>query len=118
MFKGQQWRLDRVFKYEEFVLVRGFASDWNEFRVLENRFSPNWRPLNDLESTSVLEQWISVLVMSVSVNKPIAWNYILSPRTWTIISSPRTVKNSASSLLNTFMVFQVRSRGATQRVWL
>ena len=115
IFKGRQWGLDRVFKYEEFVLVRGEAEDWNKFRVLENPVCPNWRPLNDFsESISVLAQWISVLVM----NNPIVWNYILSPRTWTIISSPMTGKNHSSPLPSTSIIFQVRSRGAIQRVWL
>ena len=36
MFKGRQWGQDLVFKYEEFVLVRGKAEDWDEFQVLEN----------------------------------------------------------------------------------
>ena len=51
--------------------------------------------LNDLStSISALAQSISVLVMNEWINKPIAWNHILSPRTWSIISSERTGKNS------------------------
>ena len=34
--KGLQFGLDRVFKYEEIVLVRGKAENWNEFQVLDN----------------------------------------------------------------------------------
>ena len=33
--EADKWGLDRDLKYEEFVLVRGEAENWNEFRVLE-----------------------------------------------------------------------------------
>ena len=117
VFKDRQWGLDRLFKYDEFVLVRGEAGIGTNSKYLKTRSSPNWRPLNDF-STSVLAQWISVLVMSVSINKPILWNYILSIKTWTIISSARAGKNSSSPLPSTSMVLQVCSHGAIQRVWL
>ena len=35
-FKGLQFGLDWVFKYSEFVPILGFASDKDEFLVLEN----------------------------------------------------------------------------------
>ena len=115
ILKGRQWGLDWVFKYEEFVLVRDEAEDYNEY--LKTRFSPNQRSLNESsESMSVLAQWIIVLGMSVWMNKLIVWNYTLSLRPLTIISSPRTVKKQFKSSANTSMVFQVCSRGAIRRV--
>ena len=119
IFKGRQWGLDQVLSTRKSFPSEAKPRIGTNSECLKTRSSPKWRPLNDFsESISVLAQWISVLVMSVSMNKPIVWNYILSPRTWTIISSPRTGKNSSSPLPSTSMVFQVRSRSAHQRVWL
>ena len=36
ILKDLEFGLDRVFKYEEFVLLRGKAEDWNEVQVPEN----------------------------------------------------------------------------------
>ena len=71
----QQWGVDWVVKYEEFVLVRGEADDWNKFRVLENpvqsKLDFGWT-LNDFsESISVLAERIGVLVMNGWVNQPV-----------------------------------------------
>ena len=93
--------------------LTGFSSTMNSFQseaklrigtnseYLKTRSCPNWRLFNDFsESITGLAQWISVLVMSVSTNKPIVWN------------------NSSSPLPSTSIVFQVCSRGAIQHVWL
>ena len=55
-------------KYVEFILPRDEAEDWNEFRVLENVVK------YELEAFA---QSVSVLVISVSMCKPIVWNYVL-----------------------------------------
>ena len=118
IFKSWQWGLDRVFKRNSFQ-SEAKPKIWKNSECLKTRSSPKRRPLDEFsESVSVLTQWISVLVMSVSMNKPIVWNYDLSPRTSTIISSPRIGKNSSSPPPCTSMVFQVRSGGAIQRVLL
>ena len=69
--------------------IRGFRSSLRRSWGLE-RIPSAWKSglfriggfSNDFsESISVLAQRICLLVMSVSMNKPIVWNYILSPRT-------------------------------------
>ena len=89
--------------------VRGIRSNPRLSLGLE-RLPSTWKPglvqIGGFWMTSqnqfVLAQWISVLVMSVSMNKPIMWNYVLSPRTWTIISSSRTGKKQLKSSIQYF----------------